>query len=416
MTTILTKVQQFLDSGDINGAREEVAKTAINLEEVDTTVRDFAALLALGSQKALEIGLGVLGRELIKRDLAEINNDVVWLLLASILSRHNITSDSPLRISIIGLISCIKDWELPIFALLSPSLDSFFKVSLSEENPLISEQTLDFISTWGENYAKAPRTIKQLKEFKSLTQSVLDKVDDLDIKEEWAEGVEKFLQIARQKKYNKYSYQCIGSDISNLLKTIYNPNPAILNSDTGASYYKVQDNIWRLITSCLASWGTIVYGNGLSIAVRIYSPEKTESQPVFLDELARQFREIEYMARQFREIEYMAGHNIREITPFISTQIILESRIIIFYMDLKSKQSNFLAEEIKSLYDGKYEENRGKLRINLAISTNALKFDFDNFISTEKVHEFVENSTSITLSLQKISPTFTSLIQLINLR
>jgi len=149
----------------------------------------------------------------------------------------------------------------------------------------------------------------------------------------------------------------------------------------------------------------------------MYSPEKTPSQPVFLDELAR----------PFREIEYMAGHNIREITPFISTQIILESGIIIFYMDLKSKQSNFLAEEIKSLYDGKaeeikslydgkYEENRGKLRINLAISTNALKFDFDNFISTEKVHKFVENSTSITLSLQKISPTFTRLVQLINLR
>jgi len=406
MTTTLTKVQQFLDSGDSDGVREEVAKISVNLTKLDTSVRDFATLLALGSQEVLEICLGVLGRELIKRDSAKVSNDVIWLLLASILSRHNITSDSSSRVSIVSLISCVKDWELPIFALLSPALDSFLKVSLFEKNSLISEQTLDFISTWGENYAKAPRTRKQLKEFKSLTQSVLDKVDDLDIKEEWAEGVEKFLQIARQKKYNKYSYQCIGSDISNLLKTIYNPNPAILNSDTGASYYKVQDNIWRLITSCLASWGTIVYGNGLSIAVRIYSPEKTESQPVFLDELAR----------QFREIEYMAGHNIREITPFISTQIILESRIIIFYMDLKSKQSNFLAEEIKSLYDGKYEENRGKLRINLAISTNALKFDFDNFISTEKVHEFVENSTSITLSLQKISPTFTSLIQLINLR
>jgi hypothetical protein len=415
MTTTLTKVQQFLDSGDSDGAREEVAKISVNLKKVDETVRDFATLLALGSQQIVEIGLGVLGRELLKKASEEVNNNVIWLFLASILSRHNITSDSPLRISIIGLISCIKDWELPIFALLSPSLDSFFKVSLAEENPLISEQTLDFISTWGENYAKAPRTRKQLREFKSLTQSVLDKVDDLDIKEEWAEGLEKFLQIGRQKKYNKYSYQCIGSDISNLLKTIY--NPAILNSDTGASYYKVQDNIWRLITSCLASWGTIVYGNGLSIAVRMYSPEKTESQPVFLDELAR----------PFREIEYMAGHNIREITPFISTQIILESGIIIFYMDLKSKQSNFLAEEIKSLYDGKaeeikslyngkHEENRSKLRINLAISTNALKFDFDNFISTEKVHEFVENSTSITLSLQKISPTFTRLVQLINLR
>ncbi|MDB9438420.1 hypothetical protein PN450_16800 [Dolichospermum lemmermannii CS-548] len=46
---------------------------------------------------------------------------------------------------------------------------------------------LDFISTWGENYAKAPRTRKQLREFKSLTQSVLDKVDDLDIQEEWKE-------------------------------------------------------------------------------------------------------------------------------------------------------------------------------------------------------------------------------------
>ena len=404
MITTLTKVQQFLDSGDSDGARGDVAKISVNLTKLDASVRDFATLLALGSQEVLEICLGVLGRELIKRDSAKVNNDVIWLLLASILSRHNITSDSSSRISIVSLISCVKDWELPIFALLSPALDSSLKVSLSEENPLISEQTLDFISTWGENYAKAPRTRKQLREFKSLTQSVLDKVDDLDIKEEWAEGLEKFLQIGRQKKYNRYSYQCIGSDISNLLKTIY--NPAILNSDTGASYYKVQDNIWRLITSCLASWGTIVYGNGLSIAVRMYSPEKTESQPVFLDELAR----------PFREIEYMAGHNIREITPFISTQIILESGIIIFYMDLKSKQSNFLAEEIKSLYDGKYAENRGKLRINLAISTNALKFDFDNLISTEKVHEFVENSTSITLSLQKISPTFTRLVQLINLR
>jgi hypothetical protein len=414
MTTILTKVQQFLDSGDINGAREEVAKTAINLEKVDATVRDFAALLALGSQKSLEIGLGVLGRVIIKED-SEVNIDVVWVLLAAVLSRQNITTDSPSRISILGLTNCVKDWELPIFALLTPALDSFLKVSLSEENSLISEQTLDFIAICGENYAKAPRTRKQIKQFKSLIQLVLDKVDDLDIKDEWSEGVETFLRIAGQKKYNEYSYQCIWSDTSNLLKTIY--NPAILNSDTGASYYKVQDNIWRLITSCLASWGTIFYGNGLSIAVRIYSLEKTESQPVFLDELAR----------PFREIEYMAGHNIRKITPFISRQIILESGIIIFYMDLKSKQSNFLAEEIKSLYDGKaeeikslyngkHEENRSKMRINLAISTNALKFDFDNFISTEKVHEFVENSTSITLSLQKISPTFTRLVQLINLR
>jgi hypothetical protein len=84
-----------------------------------------------------------LGRELIKRDSAKVNNDVIWLLLASILSRHTITSDSSSRISIVSLISCVKDWELPIFALLSSALDSFLKVSLLEENSLISEQTLE---------------------------------------------------------------------------------------------------------------------------------------------------------------------------------------------------------------------------------------------------------------------------------
>ncbi|MFM6604530.1 MAG: hypothetical protein ACKPH3_10705, partial [Dolichospermum sp.] len=74
------------------------------------------------------------------------------------MSRNNITSNSSSRVSIIILASYVKDWELPIFALLSPAIDSFLKVSLAAGNPLISEQTLDFISTWGENYAKAPRT------------------------------------------------------------------------------------------------------------------------------------------------------------------------------------------------------------------------------------------------------------------
>ncbi|MEA5620393.1 hypothetical protein VB711_21470 [Cronbergia sp. UHCC 0137] len=407
MTTTLTKVQQYLDSDDIDGAREEVARTYVNLKKVDGTVLDFAALLALGSQQALEMGLGVLGRELLKKD-SEVNSDVIWLFIASILSRHNITADSPSRISILGLISCVEDWESPIFALLSPAIDSFLKVSLAEKNPLISEQTLDFISTWGENYAKAPRTRKQIKEFKSLTQSVLDKVDDLDIQEEWKEGLEKFFQRAGQQQYNKYSDQRIWSDASNFLKKIY--TTTILNLDTSSNYYKVQNNIFRLITSCLAAMGTIVYGNGLSIAVRIYSLEKTESQPVIPNETYAALKGI------FREIEYMTDRNRREIKPFISTQIILESWIIIFYMDLKSNQSNFLAEEIKSLYDGEYEENGGKLRINLAISTNALKFDLERYISTEDVHEFVENSTLITQLLQKIPPTLTSLLRLINLR
>ena len=60
MTTTLTKVQQFLDSGDSDGAREEVAKISVNFKKVDATVRDFATLLVLGSQQVVEIGLGVL--------------------------------------------------------------------------------------------------------------------------------------------------------------------------------------------------------------------------------------------------------------------------------------------------------------------------------------------------------------------
>lgn len=407
MTTILAKVQQFLDSGDINGAREEVAKTAINLEKVDATVRDFAALLALGSQKALEIGLGVLGRELLKRDLAEVNNDVVWLLLASILSRHNITADSPLRISIIGLISCVNNWELPSFALLSPALDSFLMVSLYEDNPLISEQTVDFISTWGENYAKAPRTRKQLKEFKSLIQLVLDKVDDLDIKDEWSEGVETFLRIAGQKQYNQYSDQRIWSDASNLLKKIYSPE--ILNSEQGANYYQVKDNIHRLITSCLAALGTVFNKDGLSVAVRIDNPQENKSWSVVA-------HAVDKLERLFQEVADETFKKITTLPTFTPAQAIPGSWTIILHIDLSTNQSYLLANAIKSLSSAEYVDNEinafivdswqdcvaqlkeNELQVNLAVSTNNPELYFVNSISTEdipKVEESVQQNIRV---------------------
>ncbi|MBD2691510.1 DUF7226 domain-containing protein [Anabaena catenula] len=400
MTTTLTKVQQFLDSGDSDGAREEVAKISVNLKKVDETVRDFATLLALGSQQVVEIGLGMLGRELLKKAPEEVNNNVIWLFLASILSRHNITSDSPLRISIIGLISCIKDWELPIFALLSPSLDSFLKVSLVEENPLISEQTLDFISTWGENYAKAPRTRKQLKEFKSLTQLVLDRVDDLDIQEEWKEGLETFFQIAGKKQDHKYSDQRIWSDASNLLKKIY--NPAILNSDTGASYYKVQDNIWRLITSCLAAMGTILGEDGLSVAVRIDGPEENPPWSVVASV-------IDQLEKLVQEIADAIFHKITKLPTFAPPQAIPGSWTTVLHIDLNSNQSNLLATAIKSLLSKEDQENESnpfvvnswqdcvaklkenELRVNLAVSTNSTELHFVKSISTEDIPKIEES-------------------------
>ena len=246
MTTILANMQQFLDSDNTDRAREEIAKSLNNLKAVDANIRDFAALLALGSENALEIGLGVLGREVLEKN-GEVNIEAIWLLLAAVLSRQNITPDSPSRISILGLTSCVENWELPIFALLTPALDSFFKVSLSGGSQLIAEQTLDFITTWGESYAKAPRTKKQLKELNSLTQLVVSKVDDLELKEEWAEDLDTFFQIAR---VHQYSDECIWSTASDLLGKIY--TPAILNANAGSNEFsRVKDNILRLITSSL---------------------------------------------------------------------------------------------------------------------------------------------------------------------
>ena len=83
MTTMLRRVQQFLDSGNSDNAREEIDRAFGNLRKVDSHVREFAALLALGSIKASEIGLGVLGRKLLQND-SEINNEVVWLFILNV--------------------------------------------------------------------------------------------------------------------------------------------------------------------------------------------------------------------------------------------------------------------------------------------------------------------------------------------
>jgi hypothetical protein len=83
MTTMLRRVQQFLDSGNSDNAREEIDRAFGNLRKVDSHVREFAALLALGPIKASEIGLGVLGRKLLQND-SEINNEVVWLFILNV--------------------------------------------------------------------------------------------------------------------------------------------------------------------------------------------------------------------------------------------------------------------------------------------------------------------------------------------
>ena len=391
MTAILTKVQQFLDSDDIDGARVEIAKNSINLTAVNDTVRDFAVLLALGSQKVLEITLGVLGSELLNNK-TDVNTDVVWLLLAAVLSRQNITSDSLSRISILGLTSCVENWESPIFALLTPALDSFF----SAKNPLITEQTLDFITIFGNTYAKAPHSRTQLRKLKSLAKLVLEQVDDLELKEEWTEGWDQFFQKADQSKYDDANICSAGS---NLLKKIYTPQ--ILKRDRGLDDAQVKDNIVRLITSSLAAIGTILDGDGLSVAVRIDNREKNNwsVDASAIDKLQQLFQEV---AKE---------NKIFSLPSFTPTQAIPGSWTIILHINLKSEQSNLLAKAISSLPSTEYGENESNssmvdswrecvaklkesnLRVNLAVSTNTPELHVVRAISTEdspNVEEFFQ--------------------------
>ena len=404
MTNILSEVKQFLDSNDTDGAREKVAKISLNLSRVDTTIRNFAALLALGSQNALEIGLGVLGRKLLNND-TEINNDVIWLLLAAVLSRQNITPDSPSRISILGLTSCVKDWESPIFALLTPALDDFFKISLAEGSPLIAEQTLDFIATWGESYAKAPHLSTQLTKLESLTQPLLDQVDDLELKEEWAEGLNIFFQTANSVKYSDENIWSAGG---NLLKEIYNSN--ILSHDVEANYsHQVKDNIFRLITSSLAAIKTILGHNGLSIAVRIDNLKENNLWSVVATI-------IDKVERFFQEIADVSFQNITKLPAFTPPQSIPGSWTIISQMETTSIQSKLLAQAITSLSS---KENRDdevnsfisdswqncvmslkedNLKVELAVSTHNPELNITKTISTEDIPD-IEDSRSLNIRI-----------------
>jgi hypothetical protein len=148
--------------------------------EYITCYLEFATLLTQGSIETLEVGLGALSRLLLAHHLT-LTDDEILLLLTAILS-SDIAADSPSRISILALISYIDSWEEVI---LTPSLDSFLEMSLSEGSPLIAEQTLDFIATHGGSYIKAPHDKGQLIELDRLIQLRLSEVDDSELRQEW---------------------------------------------------------------------------------------------------------------------------------------------------------------------------------------------------------------------------------------
>ncbi|ELS49693.1 hypothetical protein C789_530 [Microcystis aeruginosa FACHB-905 = DIANCHI905] len=393
---MLRRVQQFLDSGDSDNAREEIDRAFGNLRRVDSHVREFAALLALGSIKASEIGLGVLGRKLLQND-SEINNEVVWLFIASILSRNSIPPDSPSRISLLVLTASVNSWELPIFALLAPALDAFFKVSLADGTPLIAEQTLDFLATWGRIYAKAPHVKTQLQELQSLSNNLLEQVDDLELKAEWSEGINIFFEEASTTKYSDSNVFSAGEE---LIKKIYNTQSLQRNTED-KNLAETKDKLLRLVTSSLATISTVLDSHGLSVAVRIDNDSKDrKSWSVFASV-------IDQLERLFQEIADLTFERINKLPAFTPAQAIPGSWTIILHVNLSPNHANLLAKTISNLSSGKIDnesENdlevvsiwqdcvtkikEDDLRVDMAVSINSSEFNVIKTISTEDEYRF----------------------------
>jgi len=405
MTAHLISLQQILDSDDLHEVIDPLEDISVSLDGVDEDILQFSAVLALGTQEKAEIILGILGQKLIQAD-RQINDEVLWLLLATILSRQNIKADSPIRINILGFTSCVQDWQSPIFALLTPALDSFLIVSLEQGTTLISEQTLDFISTWAEDYAKAPRTLKQLSQLNCLARSVLDKVHYLSLKEEWNEGVEAFLKIALKAIKKKYLDQRTWSSANDLLEKIYPRNN--VNSD----HRPVKDLLRRRIVPWLAALQMTTenadarLNRGVSVVVRIDNPENNNSWSVgasAIDKIERLFEEIANVLdirgiSTFSPVRSVPGSWVQflhmNLSPNESTKLGKAIVLLSSEENIDNKERQDIAENInnekrqeiaRSWRDCATLLKRENLKVDLAISTNEPGLYLVSSISTEDI-------------------------------
>lgn len=396
MTTFLESVQQFLDSDDIAGAREFIETKLSNLRRISNDIREVAALFTLGSQSALEVGLGVLGRKLQKTQ--SIDDNIAWLLLAAVLSHNDIDADSPSRISILGLISTISNWDSPTFALLAPALDSFFRVSLTTQgSPLVAEQTLDFLATWGDSYATAPRTNEQLLELHNLAQIVANEIDDSELKEEWCEGLNCFLDTGQT---NIYADQRIWSAASELLRNIY-PTRVLNRDNESNDFNRTRATIVRLITSSLAAVGTILSEDGLSVAVHIDNPEEDNFWALVSGA-------IDKLERLFQEAADLAFIRVTRLPTFRPAQAVPGSWTVILHINLSENQTISLANAISSLASSGIEGfdpnsplaeswidcasrlQKDNLCVDMAVAANIPDLYIAPAISTEDVPSFEE--------------------------
>jgi len=387
MNKTLTEIILTSSSTNLDEIRDKLDKICIDFDVVDELIRDFAVLLVIAEENIAEVALGILVRGLIKYDQNEINGEVLWLFLASVLSRSNITPTSALRISLLGIVSRVEDWASPIFALLAISLDSFLRNSLESGDPLITEQTVDFLATWGENYAKAPHTLGQVSKINSLARSVLAEVDEPILQEEWSEGLNCFFNIARK---TKDLDQRIWSSSVELLKRLYSQKK-LNNNEYLDKHHQVYTNILKLIDSSLAAIATIFIGNGLSVVVHIehLNQEITWSLGASaIDRIERFFQEVSSI--------FKLG-----FSKFNQIQSIQGSWIQVLNLPLSSKGADTLAREIASLSSNNYKEDganqntldswrecaeilsENNFKINLSVSTKDIELQIIPPISTE---------------------------------
>ncbi|WP_238546829.1 MULTISPECIES: hypothetical protein [unclassified Synechocystis] len=385
------------DSTNLDRARDELDKISINFGVVDEHIRIFSFLLAIAEESIAEIALGILVRGIMRYEPNKVNNEVLWLLLAAVLSRSNIKPTSALRISLLGIVSRIENWGSPIFALLATALDSFLRNSLEYGDPLIAEQTVDFLATWGENYAQAPRTLEQVAKVNSLARSVLEKVDEPILLEEWSEGLDSFFNIASK---TKYSDQRIWSSSIELLKILYPIN--ILNNDEYSDRHRqVQKNILKLIDSSLAAIGTIFVRRGLSVVVHIehLNQEITWSLGASaIDRIERFFQEVSSIFKlgfpKFNQIQSIQGSWIQVLNlPITSREADILATEIASLSSKNHRQSEINQNTIDSWRECAEVLSEKDFKINLSVSTKDIELQIIPPISTEN---FANISTGAT--------------------
>lgn len=157
-------------------------------------------LLNQGSILLMEQCLGGIVRELNKSP-ESVSNITLWLFLTSIFSRSNIIpSQSPSRITISGVLylcDITNEW----FSILINPIDKFLLKSLTKSNPLIQEQVVSVLCM-NTSLTYWPRSKGVISKCKLVLVPIVNRLDDMELKEAWSEGITTFLNSLKEGKLN----------------------------------------------------------------------------------------------------------------------------------------------------------------------------------------------------------------------